>query len=273
MFTDVFKDLLFDVEFLPYPETWMDDNTAGDREDEIISKLEMMLDDQPETYAGIMIEPLIQGAGGMRMCREEFLQKLHRVKKQFDTLLIFDEVMTGFGRTGDWFASRRAQVEPDLISLAKGITGGFLPLSVTVASEEIFEAFNSSDPMKTFWHGHSYTANPIGCAAGLASMELMHENKPKFKGMESWHLEELDKLKDHPKLKNHRVTGTIAAMDIINKEQGGYLNSAANRIKEECVDLGLLLRPLGNVLYLMPPYCTTREQLAEMYEGIVELLD
>lgn len=273
VFTQVFDELLFDVEFLPYPETWIGDKTANEHENEIITQLEQMLNENPETYAGIMIEPLVQGAGGMRMCREDFLQKLHWVNRQFDTLLIFDEVMTGFGRTGDWFASRRAQVEPDLIALAKGLTGGFLPLSVTVASDEIFEAFNSSDPMKTFWHGHSYTANPIGCAAGLASMELMHENEPVFTEMEKWHQDELHKLRDHPKLKKHRVKGTIAAVEIDNENEDGYLNPVANRIKEQCVDKGLLLRPLGNVLYLMPPYCTTREQLSEMYQGITELLD
>ena len=273
VFTEVFEDLLFDVEFLPYPETWLGDQTVGEREDEVITQLEQMLDENPETYAGIMIEPLVQGAGGMKMCREDFLQKLHWVNRQFDTLLIFDEVMTGFGRTGDWFASLRAQVEPDLIALAKGLTGGFLPLSVTVASDKIYEAFNSSDPMKTFWHGHSYTANPIGCAAGLASMELMHENEPTFSAMEDWHHHELHQLRDHPKLKKHRVKGTIAAMEIDTDEEDGYLNPIANKIKDECVDKGLLLRPLGNVLYLMPPYCTTREQLHEMYEGIVELID
>lgn len=273
VFTDVFKDLLFDVEFLPYPETWIGDTTVGDREDEIIHRLETMLDEHPETYAGIMIEPLVQGAGGMRMCREDFLQKLHWVNRQFDTLLLFDEVMTGFGRTGDWFASRRSQVEPDLICLAKGLTGGFLPLSVTVASDEIFEAFNSADPMKTFWHGHSYTANPIGCAAALASLDLMYEHEPVFTDMESWHREHLLELRDHSRLKHHRVTGTIAAMDVINEEKEGYLNPIADFIKENCVDKGLLLRPLGNVLYLMPPYCTTRDELAEMYDGITELLD
>lgn len=273
VFTEVFDDLLFDVEFLPFPETWIGDQSVGEREDEVITKLERLLDENPETYAGIMIEPLVQGAGGMKMCREDFLQKLHWVNRQFDTLLIFDEVMTGFGRTGDWFACQRAQVEPDLIALAKGLTGGCLPLSVTVASDKIYEAFNSSDPMKTFWHGHSYTANPIGCAAGLASMELMHENEPTFTNMEKWHKHELHKLRDHPKLKKHRVKGTIAAMEIDTDEEDGYLNPVANRIKEQCVDKGLLLRPLGNVLYLMPPYCTTRDQLSKMYNAITELLE
>lgn len=273
VFTDVFRELLFDVEFLPYPKTWIGDSGAADKEDAVIRQLEEKLSEHPEKYAGIMIEPLVQGAGGMRMCREDFIKKLYRTSRQYETLLIFDEVMTGFGRTGDWFASLRARVEPDLICLAKGLTGGFLPLSVTVCSDEIYEAFNSADPMKTFWHGHSYTANPLGCAAALASMELMEENEPVFRSMEEWHTENLEQLRDHPELKNHRVTGTIAAMEIIAEGEEGYLNPIADRIKRTCVDHGLLLRPLGNVLYLMPPYCVTREQLDRMYEGLVMSLE
>lgn len=273
VFTDVFKELLFDVEFLPYPETWIGDEQAGDKEDAIISQLEEKLDKNPEKYAGILIEPLVQGAGGMRMCREDFLQKLHWVNRQYDTLLLFDEVMTGFGRTGDWFACRRAQVEPDIICLAKGLTGGFLPLSVTVCSDDIYETFNSSDPAKTFWHGHSYTANPLGCAAAIASFELMKEHEPVFREMEQWHREYLSSLEDHPNLNRHRVTGTIAAIDIETDGEGGYLNQIANDIKKKCVDEGVLLRPLGNVLYLMPPYCTTKEELGTMYEKIERLLE
>lgn len=273
VFTEVFKDLLFDVEFVPYPATWIGDPDKTEKESRVIERIEELLKQHPEKYAGIMIEPLVQGAGGMNMCSKEFLQELHWVNRQFNTLLIFDEVMTGFGRTGDWFACKRAQVEPDIICLAKGLTGGFLPLSVTVCSDDIYGAFNSSEPIKTFWHGHSYTANPIGCAAALASYELMIENEPVFSTMEKWHLGHLEKLKSHPKLKKLRVCGTIAAMDISAEGEEGYLNPIANHIKEQCVDKGLLLRPLGNVLYLMPPYCTTEQQLTDMYEGMVSLID
>lgn len=272
VFTEVFKELLFDVDVIPYPATWMGDEERAEKENAVIGQLEGMLENHPGKYAGIMIEPLVQGAGGMRMCSEAFLQKLYRLSRRFDTLLIFDEVMTGFGRTGDWFASRRAQVEPDIICLAKGLTGGFLPLSVTVCSDGIYEMFNSSDPMKTFWHGHSYTANPIGCAAALASMELMKENEAVFTNMEQWHRRRLEKLRDHPGLKRLRVTGTIAAMDMVTDGEEGYLNAIADHIKRNCVDQGLLLRPLGNVLYLMPPYCVTGEQLSEMYEAIETLI-
>lgn len=273
VFTEVFKELLFDVEFVPYPETWIGDEECSRKEGEVIEEIEQLLTENPEKYAGILVEPLVQGAGGMRMCSEGFLQELHWVNRHLDTLLIFDEVMTGFGRTGDWFACQRAQVEPDIICLAKGLTGGFLPLSVTVCSDEVYEAFNSSDPVKTFWHGHSYTANPIGCAAALASLELMYEHESVFTEMGNWHRQHLRELTDHPKLKNHRVTGTIAAMDIVTGGEEGYLSEIANYIKKNCVDQGLLLRPLGNVLYLMPPYCTTRDQLGEMYDGIVQLIE
>ncbi|MEX0721315.1 MAG: adenosylmethionine--8-amino-7-oxononanoate transaminase [Balneolaceae bacterium] len=272
VFTEVFQDLLFDVEVLPFPETWMDDTERARKEDEVIEKLEQLLDDDPQKYAGILMEPLVQGAGGMRMCSEEFLQKLHWVNRQFDVLLIFDEVMTGFGRTGDYFACKRAQVEPDIICLSKGITGGFMPLAATVCSDEIYEAFNSRDPVKTFWHGHSYTANPLGCAAGISSIKIL-EREESFKSFESLHLKEIEKLKSHPKLEKFRVKGTIAAMDIRNEEEDGYLNSAAKMIKEKCLDEGVLLRPLGNVLYLMPPYCTTAVELKSVYQSIVHLID
>jgi adenosylmethionine-8-amino-7-oxononanoate aminotransferase len=273
IFTEVFKELLFDVDFLPYPHTWMGDEEIEQKEEAVIEQLKKLLSDQPQKYAGIMIEPLVQGAGGMRMCREKFLQELRAVCNEHNTLLLFDEVMTGFGRTGARFSADRAQVEPDIICLAKGLTGGFLPLSVTVASDEIYEVFNSSDPMKTFWHGHSYTANPLGCAAAIASFELLEEHQPVFSQMEEWHQEFFDQIIDHPKVKNPRVKGTIAAFTIGGDEQDGYLHSITAIIKKRSIEEGLLLRPLGNVLYLMPPYCTTKRQLAEMYEKTEELLN
>ncbi|MDX1670816.1 MAG: adenosylmethionine--8-amino-7-oxononanoate transaminase [Balneolaceae bacterium] len=272
VFTEVFKELLFDVEFLSYPETWIDDHTAADRENDIIETLEAKLTEYPARYAGVLIEPLVQGAGGMRMCRPEFIQKLRETCNRYGTLLIFDEVMTGFGRTGSFFASERAGVAPDIICLAKGITGGFLPLAVTVCSDEIYDIFRSSDPLKTFWHGHSYTANPLGCAAALASLKLMDEHRPVYSQMENWHREAMQELADVSDLNRLRVTGTIAAMDLVTGEGGGYLDEVALQIKKKCIEKGLLLRPLGNVLYLMPPYCVTPAKLQEIYRGIKALL-
>jgi adenosylmethionine---8-amino-7-oxononanoate aminotransferase len=272
LFSDAFSDWLTAVEFLPFPNTYIGDTQVKEKETQAIAKLENLLEKNPDLYAGIIIEPLVQGAGGMRMGRPEFLQQLRRVADQFNTLLIFDEVMTGFGRTGDWFACTKSQVEPDIICLSKGLTGGFLPFAVTVCSEAIYEAFYSDDPLKTFYHGHSYTANPLGCAAALASLELMMENESIFRTMELKHLAHFQALQNHPKLTNLRVTGTIAAMDIVTEDQPNYLHHIAAEIRQRSIEQGLLLRPLGNVLYLMPPYCITDEELAEIYQGIQAIL-
>jgi adenosylmethionine---8-amino-7-oxononanoate aminotransferase len=272
LFSDVYRSLLFDVEYLPFPDTYLGDTSIAEREEQILDQLKNKIHHAPEQYIGIIIEPLVQGAGGMRMCRPEFIQKLSKVAKQFNTLLIFDEVMVGFGRTGDWFACANANVTPDIICLSKGLTGGTLPLSVTVCSEQIYEAFYSDDLLKALYHGHSYTANPLGCAAALASIALLAEAEPAFRQMEQLHWQHLQLLRDHPKLERLRVTGTIAAMDIIS-DRPGYLNPISLHIRQEAIAHKLLLRPLGNVLYLLPPYCITADELALAYEGITAILE
>lgn len=273
IFSEVFENMLFEVDFVDYPHTWEGDVEISKKEDRVIEEIENLLVKNPDEYAAIIVEPLIQGAGGMRICREEFLQRLHWVNRQFETLLIFDEVMTGFGRTGRNFASIRAQVEPDIICLAKGLTGGFLPLSVTVSSDEVYETFYSEDPHKTFWHGHSYTANPLGCAAAIASMEILADTQERIQKMELEHNTHLDQLRDHPMVEKVRVKGTIAAFDLKTKEESGYLNSIAQEIKMKSHDYGLLIRPLGNTVYLMPPYCITEDELTWVYAQLGKLLD
>lgn len=272
LFSHAFTPLLFEVEFVPYPVAHAADAIATATERSILDLIEKKLAQQPNRYAGIIIEPLVQGASGMRMGRSPFLQQLQQLAHAHNTLLIFDEVMTGFGRTGDWFACTKANVAPDILCLSKGITGGFLPLAVTVCAEDIYNAFYSDEPLHTLYHGHSYAANPLGCAAGLASLELMVENEPAFQQMEAKHRQHLEALTNHPRLTNLRVTGTIAAMDIITDEPG-YLNQMAIDIRQRAIAQGLLLRPLGNVLYLMPPYCITDDELAFIYRGIRIILD
>lgn len=272
IFSDVFSDHLFDVDFVDYPSTWEGDKSIGDREDAVIENIEQLLSDSPDQYAGIIIEPLVQGAGGMNMCREEFLQKLHWVNRQYDTLLIFDEVMTGFGRTGEFFACKKAQVQPDIIGLAKGLTGGFLPLSVTVCTDEIYESFNSDDPLKTFWHGHSYTANPLGCAAAVASLKILKESENRMQSFEAIHRQKMERFHKYSDVKNIRFKGTIVAFDLETDQADGYLNPVSNTIKKHCVDYGLLLRPLGNTIYLMLPYCVTDEELETVYSRLENLL-
>jgi adenosylmethionine---8-amino-7-oxononanoate aminotransferase len=272
LFSDVYRSLLFDVEYLPFPDTYIGDTLVEAKEELILEQLREKLNHAPEQYAAIIIEPLVQGAGGMRMCRSEFIQRLSKIADEFNTLLIFDEVMVGFGRTGDWFACRKANVTPDIICLSKGLTGGTLPLSVTVCSEKIYDAFYSDDPLKALYHGHSYTANPLGCAAALASMELLTANETAFRQMEQLHWKHIQPLIDHPKLERLRTMGTIAAMDIIS-EQPGYLNPISLHIRQQAIAHNLLLRPLGNVLYLLPPYCITPDELALAYQGITAILE
>ena len=272
IFTEAFADLLFQVEFVAYPETYLGDEQIRQKEEEILWQIQQKLQQAPDRYAGIVIEPLVQGAGGMRMCRPEFLQQLAKLAQASGVLLIFDEIMTGFGRTGEWFACLKAQVQPDIVCLSKGITGGFLPLSVTVCSEAIYDAFYSDDPTKTFYHGHSYTANPLSCAAAIASFELLQENEASLHRIATIHQQQLAQLKGHPYLEKLRWTGTIAAMDIVTSEQTGYLNQISLEVRKRAIDRGLLLRPLGNVLYLMPPYCITDEELAFVYQEIQAIL-
>jgi len=271
-FTGVFGELLFSVERLPFPETWIGDEGAEEREGAVLARLrDRLADESLPPVAGVIAEPLIQGAGGMRMCREDFLRGLRQATEEAGTLLILDEVMTGFGRTGARFACERAGIEPDLVCLSKGITGGFLPLAVTVAARHVYEAFVSSDAMKTFWHGHSYTANPLGCAAALASLELLDESEPVFTGMEAHHRAFLDRL-DPELTERPRVTGTIAAFDLKTGGGGGYFDDVGHAVKRRTLDKGLLLRPLGNTVYFMPPYSLTDEERAEMYDGTLELV-
>jgi adenosylmethionine---8-amino-7-oxononanoate aminotransferase len=273
LFSDVFKDLLFEVDFCPYPDTYDGDLDVIKKEANCLEIIRQNLSKYRNDYAAIIIEPLIQGAGGMRICRPEFLQQLQKLASEFDTLLIFDEVMTGFGRTGADFACNKAEVQPDLICLSKGITGGFLPLAVTVATAKIYDRFYSDDPTKTLYHGHSYTANPLGCAAALASLELLTQNQSVYCQMENWHRQHLTELANkYPQLDKLRVIGTIAAIDIINQEQSGYLNHVGRKIGHQAIARGVLLRPLGNVLYLMPPYCITETELAWVYQQIDRVL-
>lgn len=272
IFSAVFSDLLFQVETLSYPETYFKDPDIAAKEANAIAALKQKLEANSNRYAAILIEPLVQGAGGMRMCRPSFLQAVRSLADEFEVLLIFDEVMTGFGRTGAWFASDRAQVAPDIICLSKGLTGGFLPMALTVCRKFIYDAFYGDEPLRTLYHGHSFTANPLGCAAALAGLELMVENELQFKRMEQKHLQQLQRFSGHPKLKHQRVTGTIAAMDVVSDEPGGYLNQVGMKIRQNAIERGVLLRPLGNVLYFMPPYCITDAELIWVYDQIETLL-
>lgn len=272
-FFSTYGSLLFEVGLLPYPQTWDDDADVVSKEQAALAVLDAYLAQHGETLAGVIIEPLVQGAAGMRMCRPEFLQQLAAKLRAAGILLIFDEVMTGFGRTGAMFAAIKAQVMPDLICLSKGLTAGFLPMSVTVASEAIYAAFLGENFDRALIHGHSFTANPLGCAAALASLQVFEDEQTlaKLPQIEAWHRQGLAQLAGHPAVQHVRVTGTIAAFDVVTTD-AGYTSAVGAKLKAFFHERGLLLRPLGNVVYLLPPYCVTQDELALAYQTIGEAL-
>jgi adenosylmethionine-8-amino-7-oxononanoate aminotransferase len=272
-FFTAFEDLLFEADLLPFPATWHGDNEAEETEAAAVEAVRRYLDAQGEQVAAVIIEPLVQGAGGMRMCRPEFLRALEAAVREAGALLILDEVMTGFGRTGAMFACEKAGVRPDLICLSKGLTGGFLPLAATACREEIYEAFMGEGFERAFAHGHSFTANPLGCAAALASLDLFgqEDSLARVAAMEEFHRARLAELMRHPQVRRPRVMGSIAAFDV-EAQDAGYTAAVGGELKRFFMERGLLIRPLGNVVYLMPPYCIGDDELSRAYDVIAEAL-
>ena len=262
-FTAPFVPFLFDVDYLPVP-------TAG-QESEVLSQADRLFTDDTAVF---IIEPLVQGAGGMNMYEPEILDKLIQRARHHGVLVIADEVMTGFGRTGRLFASDYLAEKPDLMCLSKGLTGGTMALSVTSCTEAIYNAFLSSDKHKTLFHGHSFTANPLACAAALASMDLLllPETQVHIQRIAEQHRDFAQKLKGYTNVANVRQRGTLLAFDLAVGEQTSYFNNVRDKAYSFLLDRGVLMRPLGNVLYLMPPYCTTNAQLTYTYQQVEELL-
>ena len=262
------KDLLFSITALPYPATWDNDPDVETKEKACLDALEAYLAQYAEETAALIVEPLVQGAAGMRMCRPEFLREVEKRLRAARVLLIFDEVMTGFGRTGDLFACLKSGATPDIICLSKGLSGGFLPLSVTVFRRFLHDAFLGEDFSTALAHGHSFTANPLGCAAALASLELLLEDQTarNIGTIVEKHRERLNGL-SHPRLGRTRQCGTIAAVDVLGGRQD-YSAQEGQALMRYFMDKGLLIRPLGHVIYLLPPYCVTPEQLDRAYDAI-----
>lgn len=272
VFNDVFKQWMMTVDRVEYPSTWIGDAEVAAKEEIVLRKVKSLFESDPTEFAAILIEPLIQGAGGMNMCRPEFLQKLELLAKEFDVLVIYDEVMTGFGRTGSLFAYQKAGTNPDLICLSKGLTGGFLPMALTLSNSSVFQTFYANDAIKTLWHGHSYTGNPLGCAAAVASLSLTKAALPKLAQIQQWHQKGIESIAEISSVKRPRLCGTVAAVDIQTEGADGYLNSIGQTLRNEFIMKGMLVRPLGNVLYFMPPYCITEAELGRVYEVTREIL-
>ena len=262
-FFRAWNGLLFPVAMVPFPEDWIGAEDVEARETAALSRLEALLEDGD--VAAMIVEPLIQGAIGMRMCRPAFLRAVAERVQAAGALLIFDEVMTGFGRTGAAFACVKAGVQPDFVCLSKGLTGGFLPMGATVAREHIHRAFLGETLDRAFLHGHSYTANPLGCAAGLASLDLLESRgcQARRAAIEAVHRERIGAVRGE----KPRVTGTIAAIDL---GRSGYDSKIAPALKAHFLAHGMLLRPLGPVAYFLPPYCVEPADLHRAWDLLTD---
>lgn len=253
VFTQMYEPLLFEVARLPDP-------SVGDT----IAALDALIAERGTELAAVIVEPLVLGASGMRVWDEQVLQDIRERTAAAGVHLIADEVLTGFGRTGPLFACERADVRPDLLCMSKGLTGGVLPLGATAATEDIFDAFRSADRAKTFFHGHSYTANPIACAAALASLELFddesEDDRVRIEVAQARHLEALRGVTG---VRAVRQIGTIAAVEL--DAPAGYLSDIGRELAAYALQEGVLLRPLGNVAYCLPPYCITDTEIDLVY--------
>lgn len=264
-FNQPFEHLFFEVDFIPFP--------TADNFDKVLSKMKSLVDSNE--VAGFIFEPLVQGASGMRMYVPEMLNQLIKVAKSKNVLCIADEVMTGFYRTGTMFAVNQIEENPDIICLSKGITGGVLPIGLTVATQDIFNAFLSDDTTKALLHGHSFTANPISCAAVCANLDLLEKDKVKLQieNIIKQHQEFASQIKSHAFVAQVRQTGTILALEIGSQTGSSYFSDLKDKAYAFFVERGLLIRPLGNVIFLNPPYCITTEELKFAYQIITEFLD
>jgi adenosylmethionine-8-amino-7-oxononanoate aminotransferase len=264
VFTTPFENIMFEVEHIPVPD--------GRNHETLIPHFKKLV--EQNNVAAFIYEPIIQGAGGMVMYDVDGMNQLLQIAQQHQVLLIADEVMTGFGRTGKMFASEYYTTQPDMINLSKALTGGTMPLSLTTCKQFIFEQFLSNDKLKTFYHGHSYTGNPTACAAALASLDLMEEAvfQSNIQRVHQQHLQFYEQLKSLINVKNARVTGTILAFEVISHAEEGYFNEIKEQLYSAFIAQKIILRPLGNTVYILPPYVITNEQLQKVYKVIFEVL-
>jgi adenosylmethionine-8-amino-7-oxononanoate aminotransferase len=265
VFNQPFWNKLFEVESINVPLDGMEEESFKEMRNILINN----------DVAAFIFEPLVQGAGGMVMYPQENLNTLLQMCKEYKVLAIGDEVMTGFGRTGSLFACDELKIKPDIICLSKGITGGFLPLGATLCTKDIYKAFLSDSKTHAFLHGHSYTANPIACASALASLDLLLQDScaKKRKMIELSHETFCIKWKSHPKLKRCEFKGTILALEYKTNANASYFEPFRDQLYHFFLNQGILLRPLGNVLYVLPPYCIENHELEFIYSQIARTLE
>ncbi|HEX3767683.1 MAG TPA: adenosylmethionine--8-amino-7-oxononanoate transaminase [Puia sp.] len=263
LFTNSFKDFLFDTVFIETPRK------------ENLGELKSAVQRYEGQIAAFIYEPLLQAAGGMRIHQAEYLDQLLAIMQAENILCISDEVLTGFGRTGSLFAGDSMSHHADIICLSKGLTGGTMALGITACSQNIFNAFLSTDRTKTFFHGHSFTANPLACTAGLASLDLLEKTSCReqiqwiCQQHETFARNELS-MTGLELIVSIRIIGTILAFELnIGKDE--YINEISNTVMRNALSQGIYLRPLGNTVYIMPPYCITPEQLRKIYQFILSI--
>lgn len=264
-FTEPFDPYLFDVEFIDFP--------SKENEEQVWQHYKTLVDDGE--IAAFIFEPLVQGASGMRFYSKEVLNKMISYGQKNDVICISDEVMTGFGRLGPLFTADLLENKPDIICLSKGLTGGALPMGVTSCTQDIQDAYNSNDLMKTFFHGHSFTGNPIICAAANASLDILltEECEQNRKRIHQRHADFLSVIEGHKMVRNARLIGTILAFELNTEKDTSYFNEARHHLYPYFIEKGLLIRPLGNVVYLIPPYVISDEDLDYVYSTISDFLD
>lgn len=264
-FTEAFQGSLIDVIRIPVP-------TSGN---ESKSKEVLQKAIQSNTCAAFIFEPLVQGAAGMVMYAPEILNELIAICKENNVFTIADEVMTGFGKTGKTFACDYLQQQPDMMCLSKALTGGTIPMAITTFTQEIFDGFYDDDTNKALFHGHTFTANPTGCAAALASLKLLQSEgiQKDIQRVHQSHLHFQTKIKSHPKVKTTRVLGVIFALEIVTENQESYYGTMRNKLYNYFIENGIILRPVGNIVYILPPYIITQNQLEKVYQVVENAIE
>ena len=261
-FTAAFDSLLFEVEFIDLPNA------------ENIVSLKSQISSLKSQLACFIFEPLVQGSGGMIMYEAQYLNELIAHCRNEGVLTIDDEVFTGFGRTGKPFAANHFNEQPDIMCFSKGLTGGTMALGLTTCTQQIFDVFLSDDKLKTLFHGHSFTANPVACSAALASLDLFLDpaTAENIERIKNAHAQFAERVKHHPKIKTVRQTGTIIAIEWETGGNASYFSSLRDRLYHYFLDAGIILRPLGNIIYILPPYCITDADLNYIYSKIEQAL-
>jgi adenosylmethionine-8-amino-7-oxononanoate aminotransferase len=264
-FTEAFKGSLLEVIRIPVP-------TKGNEEKSIKALKDLVATNE---YAAFIFEPLVQGAAGMVMYSPEVLDQMIAICSQTNVFAIADEVMTGFGKTGKIFATDYLTNKPDMMCLSKALTGGTIPMAITTFTQEVFDGFYSDDVNKALFHGHTFTANPTGCAAALASINLLQtaEMQNNIARINQSHLRFEQKIQSHPKIKTTRVLGVIFALEIKTENQESYYGTMRNKLYNFFIENGVILRPVGNIVYILPPYVISESQLEKVYATVEKALE